>query len=82
VPTPPITKFALSAQDMMAGNTTKSSSDILTPLTSKIGVSPSFAAGLPTPKLEQPLHTSSTMTEEEESELMDFLGTFADVAVH
>jgi hypothetical protein len=78
VPTPPINNSALSAQNMMVCHATKSSSDLLTPTASQLGVSSSYAASLPIPKVGQPLQSSSVMTEEEESELVDFLGTFAE----
>ena len=63
---------------MRAADCTTSASHLPTPITTQVDVSPLYAANVSIPEMGQPLQSESVMTEEEERELTDFLGTFAD----
>lgn len=73
------TNFAINTEEKLATPAMISSANLpIAPITSQDNISSSIGAGMPLSDMGQPLQTASLMTEEEERELTDFLGTFAE----
>ena len=73
------TNFAINTEEKLATPAMTSSANLpIAPITSQDNISSSIGAEIPIPDMGQPLQPASLMTEEEERELTDFLGTFAE----